>query len=74
MHIFVGLPNCHKTAAEEEEESHYVLKHNPKIKGRRIRAYVKMASPKTVPKDAQVNNALETVLSPCCATFILLKP
>ncbi len=44
------------------------------LKGRRIRAHLKMASPKTVPKDAQVNNALETVLSPCCATFILFKP
>lgn len=44
------------------------------FKGRRISARVKMASPKTVPKDAQVHNASETVLSPCCAICVVFKP
>ncbi len=34
---------------------------------------MKMASPKTVPKDAQVNNALETFLSPRCCNVYSFK-
>jgi len=45
----------------------------PSLQGRRSWARVKMASPKTVPKDAQVNNEPVTVLSLCFAPFIVIK-